>query len=462
MMVAAKTGVDHPIIRKRVANLKPSPENERIYDRNGLIDPDTIALAESIKKNGCLPLVVTKDNYIVSGHRRRLALLWNKQDFVRCQVLPVSRDAMGKDGYIRLLREHNHQRHKSAAEEIREELIDLNPDDVQADLLMHRHKSVNAAERNGVEFVESEGTKKRYGISADKAEHVKYIKKVVFEDRKAYWPLSVRGVHYALLNYEFLRNISEKLPYQNDSNSYQATSNLITRLRLKNNGELPWEAFDDPTRPFKRPNVSRNVREYIRQEHEWLYDGYQRDLLQTQPNYVEVVCEKNTVYHMALQVAKEYQIPTSSGRGFNSIDPWYDLKKRYLASKKKLLFVIVLSDYDPEGERIPIVALETLRDDFGLSPKIIKAGVTRKQIEEYDLPAQSFAKDSSSNYAWFLERNDDDDTVWELEALDPEDMMADLEEVIKNVIDVDMFNREVEIQEEEGEELVDIKAKALE
>jgi hypothetical protein len=88
--------------------------------------------------------------------------------------------------------------------------------------------------------------------------------------------------------------------------------------------------------------------------------------LQSQPNRIEVVCEKNTIYHMVLKVTEKYQIPTSSGRGFNSIDPWHDLYERYVDSGKDKLIVIVLSDFDPEGEMIPQAGGRTLRDDFGV------------------------------------------------------------------------------------------------
>ncbi len=194
-----------------------------------------------------------------------------------------------------------------------------------------------------------------------------------------------------------------------------------------------------------------NVREFVRQEVNNLFGGYWRDLLQSQPNHIEVVCEKNTIYHMVLRVTEQYQIPTSSGRGFNSIDPWHDLFERYAASSKQRLIVIVLSDYDPEGEMIPQVGGRTLRDDFGaLNLTILKAGVTRAQIAAYRLPPQNFAKESSSNYAWFVEANGGDDTVYELEALNPEDMLRDLDEVIRSVIDVDLFNRETATEQEEA------------
>jgi hypothetical protein len=251
------------------------------------------------------------------------------------------------------------------------------------------------------------------------------------------------------------------LPYKNDDESYSATSDLITRMRL--NGSLPWDAFDDGTRPLKDFHAFTDVREYVRQEVENLFGGYWRDLLQTQPNHVELVVEKNTVYHMALRVAEKYQIPTSSGRGFNSIDPWHDLHQRYLASGKQRLIVIVLADFDPEGEMIPQVGGRTLRDDFGIEDcTIIKAGVTREQISKYNLPPQNFAKESSSNYDWFLRRNGADGTVYELEALNPPDMLADLENVVKNCVDVDLFNREAAAEQQEAAYLIGARRRASE
>jgi hypothetical protein len=208
----------------------------------------------------------------------------------------------------------------------------------------------------------------------------------------------------------------------------------------------------------------KNVRQFIRQEMGNLFAGYWRDLLQTQPNHVEVVCEKNTVYHMVLRVTEKYQIPTMSGRGFNSIDPWHDLYQRFSDSGKERLIVIVLSDFDPEGEQIVQVGGRTLRDDFFVAEEdlvIIKAGVTREQIQRYNLAPQNFAKEGSSNRDWFVERNGGDDTVWELEALHPEAMANDLEKVVQGVIDLDLFNREAAIEQEEAVYLEAARKKAI-
>jgi hypothetical protein len=469
----AGSGVQRTV-RKRVASLKPSPENGRIY-RPVDDDPDIDALAASIDSNGLLePLLVTEDNFVVSGHRRLEALRRLRRKFVPCRVLRRRRDAMTTDDYVALLREHNRQRDKSIAEEVREALIDINPDEALERLQEQRCRSVFAPEFNGVEAVRIEGVSKRYNISDDKAEHVKYILLVV-EKRRRFWPLSVRGVHYPLLNYPFVRGVywpkrnepgygvPQELRYCNDPNSYKATSDLITRLRL--NGTIPWKAFDDFTRPLEEFNAHRNVREFMTEEIKYLFECYHRDLLQSQPAHIEVLCEKNTIFHMVQTVTRKYPINTSSGRGFNTIDPWHDLYERFIASGKTRLIIIVLSDYDPEGEMIPIVGGRTLRDDFGVPEnrlKIIKAGVTREQVERYGLPPQNFAKDSSSNYDWFLARNGGDKTVWELEALDPEDMLRDLDNVILSLIDTDLYDLEVEAEAKDAAYLEAARKAALE
>src|SRR5262249_43208658 len=55
---------------QKVSDLKPHPKNEEIYGAV-VVDDDFV---EDVKRRGITqPLVVTKDNVIVCGHRRRLA-----------------------------------------------------------------------------------------------------------------------------------------------------------------------------------------------------------------------------------------------------------------------------------------------------------------------------------------------------------------------------------------------------
>lgn len=439
------------VVSVPVEQIRPAAENDILYGSVDQNSDDFRKLVVSIQDQGVLqPLIISEDDVIVSGHKRYAAARVIGLASVPCIVLESMEWAiLNRDQRIAILREHNRYRHKSIPEQIREELIDADPEQAVFELQKQRHLSVYHPEVKGVSTLAIEGVKRRCGISNQKSQHVKHVKQVVFEDRKDYWPLSVRAIHYALLNHSFLRNTKQKIPYVNDGRSYGATSELCTRLRLL--GEIPWESIDDGTRPFEEYLAFSNARHFVRQEVNGLFSGYWRDYLQSQPNYVEILCEKNAIYHMVLRVAKKFQIPTMSGRGFCSIDPWHDLFQRYRSSGKQRLILIVLSDYDPEGEMIPHVGGRTLRDDFGVEDlAIIKAGVTREQIERYSLPSQNFAKQTSSNHKWFLDRNDGNDTVYELEALEPADMLEDLESVITNTIDMDLYRSEVELEKQEA------------
>ena len=150
---------EYRTIRKSVSSLKPSPENTQLY-RSADNDPDMESLARSIQEIGLQePLIITLDKYIVSGHRRHAALLRIGQQFVWCRVLPCRRDRMSRDEYIALLREHNRQRNKTVAEQMREELLDIDPAEAYERLRMRRNHSMFADVYNGVEELEIEGRK---------------------------------------------------------------------------------------------------------------------------------------------------------------------------------------------------------------------------------------------------------------------------------------------------------------
>lgn len=443
--------VRYRTVRKRISTLDHPTENWLLYRQPDPDDDDMLLLREDLDKRGLQdPLVVTEDGFVVSGNRRMMALRANGQQFARCRVIQgLYWFELSRDERLALLRKNNLQRSKSIEEQIRETMIDVSG--AYEDLQDRRNRQVNGYREGQAAPLVIEGVKRRWGISPAKKDHWDRIKTIVDERRK-YWPLSVRGVHYPLLNEAFFRNTRKNIVYRNDRQSYAATSDLITRMRLR--GDLPWEAFADPTRPVEQFRAFHDVREFVRQEAERLFDGYWRDLLQTQPNYVECLVEKNTVYHMALQVTRKFQIPTISGRGFTSIDPWHELYQRYRASGKERLIVIVLSDFDPEGEMIPQVGGRTLRDDFGVDDfDIVKAGVSRQQVDRYQLAPQNFAKETSSNHDWFVERNGGENAVFELEALRPEDMLNDLESSITSVLDMELFNLEAQREKDEADYL---------
>ena len=296
-----------------------------------------------------------------------------------------------------------------------------------------------------VQRVEIEGVKRRSTISAAKGEMLAAVNCIIMVLRRNYWPMTVRAVHYALLNDPPLRNTGNAgSRYGNNRQSYQDLSNLLTRARLF--GIIPWKAIIDETRPRVSWPVWPDPRGFIRKEVDGFLQGYWRDLMQSQPDHIEVIVEKNTALPIVKDVTMRYCIPTMSGRGFSSLEPYREIAERFSASGKARLVVLVASDFDPEGEEIVQVAGRTLRDDFGVRGlDIAKVAITSEQVEEHQLPPNLEAKEQSSRYKKFVGRHGLN--VYELEALTPPQLQEAMERAIDSVIDVELFSAELEADE---------------
>jgi hypothetical protein len=125
------------------------------------------------------------------------------------------------------------------------------------------------------------------------------------------------------------------------------------------------------------------------------------------------------------------------------------MKRRFETSGKEKLVILILADFDPEGEDIGHSFARSMRDDLGIKHIVpIKVALTADQVREMDLPPILRAKKTSSRYKAFTEQHGED--VFELEAVPPERLQAILREAIDSVLDADAFSAEVEKEKEEA------------
>ena len=90
------------------------------------------------------------------------------------------------------------------------------------------------------------------------------------------------------------------------------------------------------------------------------------------------------------------------GRGYCSLRPRSDIAERFHKSGKDRLVLLMLSDFDPDGEEIAHSFARSLRDDFGIQRiEPIKVALTAEQVKEFDLPPAMKAKKKSSQYKRF-------------------------------------------------------------
>jgi len=428
-----------------LASIRPSPENDKLYRPVNPSDPDIHALARSIRAQGLLePLVISRDCYILSGHRRYAALRLLGAPDARCQV---REDVQRTDpGFLPLLREHNRQREKTADERLREEVVSADPKDSRRRLIEHRQQKarVNA---DCIEIAERKGRPK---ISKAKIPMLNAVKEII-EALRDFWPLSDRGIHYQLLNAPPLIHASKPdSVYQNLRNCYNSLTDLLTRARLE--GSIPMNVIGDETRPMEVWQSDNTTTPFFRRELDWFLKGYRRNLQQSQPNHIEIVGEKNTVRGILAPVAEEFCIPLTTGRGFCSLPPRYEMAKRFKESGKEKLILLILSDLDPDGEEICHSFARSMRDDFGISGvEAVKVALTREHVERFQLPAGGEAKKKSTNYKKFVARHGTE--VFELEALPPATLQVLLREAIDSVMDVAAFDSEMDAEEQDAQTL---------
>lgn len=439
--------------------IRPSPENTRLYRPIDPEDPENQALARSIAQFGVQePVVITDDYYIVSGHRRHACSRLAGLDTVPCRVVDLRRED-DIDGFVRLLREYNRQRVKTFDEVIREEVVSVEKEDAYRELLAHRDKkSDSSGFRDQLYTVELGARKSRSRISAAKKPMLDAVRHVL-EEREDFWPLSDRQIHYGLLNTPPLRHAKKPAStYRNDVRSYKDLCDLLTRARLE--GFIPWDVISDDTRPVSTWNVAQGSQVYIRSELDVFLRGYRRDLQQSQPNHIEVVAEKLTVQSILAPVAKQFCVPLTVGRGYASIPPRHAMVERYRRSGRENLIVLLISDFDPDGENIAESFARSLRDDFGVEDvEAFKVALTADQVARFGLPPRMKAKAGSSTRRKFVAKHGED--VFELEAIPPKDMQDALAEALNRVIDTSAFNAEVEAEKGDATELHTTRARVV-
>jgi hypothetical protein len=434
--------------------IAPSPENDQLYGPVDPNDPQNIRLLEDIQQHGIKePIVTTLDNYILSGHRRYWAAQTAGLDAVPRRYDNITRLEEHGDVNPRFLAElarYNDQRVKSFDQVVHEEVVRTNPEEAYENLLEYRRQAAQVKVETGV----IEGYKHRSSITEAKRPMLDAIEGIL--DRlRDFWPLSDRQIHYQLLNDPPLLHARKpRSRYRNDLKSYRALCELLTRARIA--GVISFDAIHDPTRPVTTWDVHRSPGPFIRRELDELFKGYWRDLQASQPCHIEILGEKNTIASIIRQVAADFAIPFTLGRGYASLPPRHEMAERFRLTGKDRLLLLVMSDFDPEGEDIAHSFARSMRDDFGIEGvEFVKVALTAAQVEEMNLPRGLTAKQGSSRRKRFVQEHGEH--VYELESVAPESLQAILRQMIESVLDMDLFLAEKERERHDAARLAGVR-----
>ena len=438
-----------------VRDIFPAPENAEIYNAISPDDPGVIALARSIKERGILdPPLVSKDGFIISGHRRRVAAQMAGLEKIPVRYHRLTRDENPE--FTKLLVEANSQRIKDSPTLIRESMVRIDPKAAHQQIINERNEKEFTRRASDLSVINPSDDGRRCEISIAKRPFLDAVMRVLGGQR-AYWPLSDRQIHYRLLGPDAPLTHSSKpdSQYHNDKPSYRKLTDLLARARI--DGFIPWEAIDDETRPVDRHAAFWNNAQFFRQQFDNFLKGYWRNRQQSQRHHIEIVAEKLTVRSILQQVAQEHTIPLTISRGMSSLPPKKAIVSRYRRSGKEKLILLVVSDLDPAGDAIAEDLVKSFRRDFRIyCIEAYKVALTIEQVEQFDLEPSMEAKDTSPTYRRFVDKYSITD-AYELEAFDPADLAQTLQEAIKDVLDADAYNNELTAEETDSAQIVAVR-----
>ena len=282
-------------------------------------------------------------------------------------------------------------------------------------------------------------------------------------------PISVRRCHYliATCGRKILRNRNPKRwpkmrhrhpqtgaivadqYYGLDHWSAADLSSVLTRLR--SDRTVPWDSIIDETRQSERAGTWDDADEFISHELKWMFRGYRRNYLQSQPFHFEVLLEKLGLRHVLKPICDRYSIQLTVGKGYSSSDVAYRMAERFRQSGKDKLILFVLSDHDPDGLLLgESIGHNLLRDQRIPAGQLvsIRVGLTRDQAETLKLPTNNEPKDRPRNRKYVREHGN---VIWELDAASEDYLRAILDDAIRSKLDLELFNAE---QDREAEEAV--------
>ena len=245
--------------------------------------------------------------------------------------------------------------------------------------------------------------------------------------------MTVRQVYYQLVS----RNI---LP--NSQASYAKTSKVLTMARMDELVE--WNCIVDRVRIPVMPNQFESLASFV----EAIKDSYRTYRWTDQDHYIEVMVEKEALAGILEPITRKYHVSLLVNKGYSSASAMHDTAQRILRQQvraKKECHVLYMGDHDPSG-------IDMVRDIrrrlimFNAAPSVDRIALNYEQIEKYQPPPNP-AKISDPRSGRYCAKYGTDS--WELDALNPEILVDILEKNIRKYLDINKYNKMIQIEDKE-------------
>jgi len=265
-------------------------------------------------------------------------------------------------------------------------------------------------------------------------------------------PMTLRQLHYAIFS-------AAKIDYDNTQADYKRLSRATTLARRTHRwGELhglrvidgiPHDWIIDELREAERVNVWDDVASYM----DSVKASYRRDNWHDQPAYCEAWSEKATVLGSMRPITKELGVMLRACRGFGSTGMEGQIGNLFEDIHKPIT-VFYLGDHDPSGHDIERDIHRRVQEASGKDFEMIRLAIHPDDIRIFNLPPQ-LIKTTDSRAAGFKRRFGVKAPTVELDALPVEELRRRVRTAIEDLIDFDLWNRQIAVQQVELKSIAD-------
>ncbi len=276
-------------------------------------------------------------------------------------------------------------------------------------------------------------------------EHLNKINAIIEDYQADGYKLTLRQLYYQLVS----RNV-----IANHVREYKKLSRVLTEGRMA--GLVDWDAIEDRLRRPQNVYTVSSVKDALVDTHK----QYRLNRQIGQSTHIEVWVEKDAISNILKRVTEKYGVNILVNRGYGSVTAMKDAYDRFewrIGNHDKDIVILYLGDHDPSGldmirdinERIS----EMLSiDGYAGSFKIKPIALTMEQIKTYNPPPNPAKITDTRSPQYIAEHGR---VSWEVDALPPEALIEILESEIFNLLDVDKYEKRLEL---EASQKLEIKA----
>lgn len=248
--------------------------------------------------------------------------------------------------------------------------------------------------------------------------------------------LTARQLYYQLVS----RGVIE-----NNQKNYNNITTTLKNGRMA--GLIDWDAIEDRTRTVRVNQHWESPQEILQAA----ADSYIIDRRVTQPIYIEAWIEKDALIGVLEQVARGYDVPCFSCRGYPSATTIREAALRFKGKDHGV--ILYAGDHDPSGLNITENISERLQVFGAENVTVKRVALTDEQIKQLNPPPNPVKKTDTRAKAYIKEHGQ---YSWELDALDPQVLIDLFAREIEALTDNDLYREQLRREEAERKKLIGI------